>query len=238
MISNPGKNPINQDRHSVSVWRVCLPSDIDREKFIKKCYLTGTISVIDEFAERQDNVKIGRLALQSVIFPIDQNSVGSEVVCVSSPYGGRLYVVDVYDSAEFADQNEQQYRLFKTSDGGYAEVKVDGRGNILIIVDSESDSLISIIGTSKSKNSKLNIDIKGSATVRVSEEILIESKKISLNKEGEPMLLGTKTVELIQKILDQLGKESAGPYPLLGQGVYIELKKDLEALKSTLSFVK
>lgn len=238
MITNPGKNPINQDRYPISVWRVCLPSDIDREVYIKKCYLTGTISVIDEFAERQDNVKVGQLALQCIKFPNNEDEVGSEVVCASAPYGGKLYVIDVYQGEDFVDQNENQYRLFKAHQGGYSEVRIDGRGNVMITVDSESQSTISIIGTGQNKNSQLNVNIQGSANIKVSEQIVFESKSISLNKDGEPILLGNKTTDLIKSILDQLSKESAGPYPLLGQSVYKELINNLDELKSKLSSVK
>jgi len=56
-----------------------------------------------------------------------------------------------------------------------------------------------------------------------------------LNESEEPVLLGTKTVTLISDLLDQLGQESAGPYPLLGNAFYLNLKSRLEELKSQIS---
>jgi hypothetical protein len=42
----------------------------------------------------------------------------------------------------------------------------------------------------------------------------------------------------MKEILDQLAKETAGPYSLIGQPIYAEIAKKLEDLKSTISFVK
>lgn len=234
-----GKIPIPQDRDAISIWRVYLPSDIDREQYIKKCYLSGTVSLVDEFNEVAHRVKIGKLTLQLIEFPIDVNHVGSEVICVSMPYGGRLYVIDVYSSnGDFIDQDEQQFRFIKSINGGLAEVRVDGNGKILLTVDSEEDSEIIINVANKEKAGKITVGVNGSAVVRATEQVLLDSPKILLNESEESILLGNKTVKLIGDVLTQLGKESAGPYPLLGQSIYNQLKETLEELKSKISFVK
>jgi hypothetical protein len=266
-----GKVGMHELRDSNSIWRIYLPIDVDRDQYVKTCYLTGTVSLTNENAEFKHRVKIGKMALQLVSFPLNSKSFGSEVLCASMSYSGKLYVVDVYtSSSEFNDQDENQYRFEKNDNkGGYAEVRVDGSGKILMTVDGENITEICISVTNKDRSGSLKINVNGEimiindgkTTVQSSQDITLEqydgnsenektliniikdqikivSKKILLNEGDEPVLLGKKTVDLLTKLLDFLGNESAGPYPLLGKANYTKLKNDLEALKSELSFVK
>lgn len=242
-----GREGIQDERSSISVWRVYLPFDVDRDQYVKTCFLTGSITVINDNGEIVNNVKIGRIAVQLVSFPLDRKSFGSKVLCVTEPYSGNLYVVDVFASSnEFHDQKENQYRLYKKTDTGFAELRIDGSGKLILTVDSEGDSEIVISATNKNRNSKLIVNVNGdilvqndgNTTFKSSKQVLIDSPKILLNESEEPILLGTKTTDLIKELLDQLAKESAGPYPLLGRAVYGQIKKKVDALKSKLSFVK
>lgn len=261
---------VNQNRDSISIWRVYLPTDMDRETYVKSCYLSGRVSLINENGEFQHRVKVGKLELQAIDFPSDKKSYGSEVACISAPYSGRLYIVSVYSSStEFNDQEENQYRFFKTN-GGFSELRVSGDGKIIMSVDSESDaSEVSVNITSKNKAGKLKLNVNGdiliqnegntsltssnnvnakvtdgeiesSVDIKKNEIRLVtpDDGKVYLNESDEPILLGNKTVTLIEDLLTQLGKESAGPYPLLGNSFYISMKNRLEELKSKISFVK
>lgn len=234
-----GKYPIPQDRDPISQWRVYLPSDIDRDVYIRNCYRSGTVTLIDQWNEIQHRVRIGKLALQQVRFPKDSKDKGSEVLCNSAPYSGQLYVVEVYSSPdEFIDQEEENYRLVKSINGGSAEVRVDGNGRILLTVDSEEDAEVIISITDKNKAGKLTVNISGEANLVTSKSVTITSPKIFLNESSEPILLGNKVKEFLSKWLDKLGQESAGPYPLRNQSFYKNLKKELDDLLSKLSFVK
>lgn len=269
MSEGIGKVGINQDRDSISIWNVYMPLDVEREDYIKTCFLTGTVTVINENGESNHKVKIGRLNLQLVNFPKDINSLGSQVICVSAPYSGKLYVIDVYtNSSEFYDQEEDQYRLVKSSDTGIAELRIDGEGKILLSVDSEnSDSgEVTISITNKDRNGKLNININGELNIindgkvflQTTKEIEIEHKgedtitsiniqkqlvkvstdKLVINSDSEPMLLGQKTIDtILSPLLDQLQKESAGPYPLLGASIYGQIKSKIDEIKSKKSFL-
>lgn len=242
-----GKTGMNQNRDAVSLWRIYMPIDVDREEYVKMCYLTGTVTITNDNGETVHKAKIGRLALQLIKFPIDENSSGSEVICLSAPYSGSLYVVDVFtSSSEYYDQEENQFRLLQNSSKGSAEVRIDGQGKILLTVDGEEDAEVTVSVSNKNRTAKLttivNGDIlvqnDGTTTLKSSNQVLIDSPKILLNESDEPILLGSKTVSLLDEILTALGSESAGPYPLRGASTYTQLKENLEALKSTISFVK
>jgi len=227
-LSSFEKNIIPHNRDAISLWRVCLPSDVDRDVYISSCFSTNTISVIDEFGERQNEVRIGSIALQQVVFPLNESEVGSEVLCASLPHSGLLYVIDVY-GGDHSNLTEHQHSFRKSIVGGFANVLIDGQGRIVISVDSDSDSEVFIQSTGGKS---------GKITIRSTTQVLIDSPKILLNDSEEPIILGNKLVDLLTELFDQLGIESAGPYPLLGNQFYLNLKEKLEALKSTLSFVK
>lgn len=222
---------MSQDRDPISIWRVYMPIDVDREVYIRTCYATGRVTLINENAEVKHKIKVGKLALQVIDFPDDINSFGSEVICVTAPYSGELYVVDVYASSkEMNDQEENQYRLFKKG-VGFAEVSIDGKGNILLTVDSENESNITLSVCNKSKTGKLKLQSDG--------DVIIDAPKI-VHGEGaeEPILLGAKTVDLLNELLDVLNLESAGPYTLRSAQKYAEIKKKTEELKSKINFLK
>lgn len=262
-----GKEGLPNNRDAVSIWKVYIPSDVDRNNYVKTCYLTGSVSLINEYGEIKHRVKIGRLGLQLVTFPIDSKSFGSEVICLTAPYSGKLHVVDVFaDPGEFFDQDENQFRFYKAGIG-YAEVKIDSRGKILLTVDGEEQADVTISVTNKDRSGKLNVNVNGdiivqndgtttvtstnqilleykdkdgstSASITKDEIKLISAKKILLNESEEPVLLGEKTTTFLSDLLDQLGKESAGPYPLRGASLYTQMKEKLEELKSEITFVK
>jgi hypothetical protein len=267
-----GKQGITGYRDAVSIWRVYLPYGIDREKYVKNCFLTGTVTLINENAETIHRVRIGKLALQMVDFPADEKSFGSEVVCLTLPYSGEVRVVDVFSGkTDFNDQEENQFKVLKAVDGESAQLIIDGaKGRVAISVDSDADQgELNIQVSNSNRTAKMSVTVNGEimvvndgkTTVQSSQEIQleqydgndegektfvnvkkdqvkIESKKILLNDSDEPILLGNKTVDLMKQVLDQLAKESAGPYPLVGRSIYAQIAGKLNELKSKISCVK
>lgn len=267
-MNGVGTIGMNDLRDPISEWKVCLPSDVDREVYIKNCYLTNSISVANENGEILSGVRIDKINLQLVDFPDDVNTLGSDLICLKAPYSARLYVVGVYStSKQYTAQKEDQFYFKKSNGLGTAGCLIDGRGNIICTVDGEESNGKCIINvTNKDRTGILSINVNGEiliendgntvitssgsfkavykngteeSFVQVDKDgVLINSKKILLNDSTEPVLLGQKTIDLITNILDLLGKESAGPYPLLNNAKYLQLKENLEELKSTISFVK
>lgn len=115
------------------------------------------------------------------------------------------------------------------------KLKININGNIEIVNDGETiikTSTSFMVEYRKDSNSELSaiqIDDNG---------VLINSNKVQLNQSEEPMLRGNKTVNLLESILDNLGHDSAGPYPLINSSNYLQLKENLQDLKSEKSFVE
>lgn len=103
-----------------------------------------------------------------------------------------------------------------------------------IVIDGETESYVDI----KKDEIKLVSEADTSVSIKKDEVKIVSEGKIYLNDSTEPVLLGDKVVNFLSDLLDQLGRESAGPYPLLGNATYLSMKTNLEQLKSQLSFVK
>jgi len=248
MTNGVGKYGIPQMRSTISVWSVYIPYGVDRNVYIDNCYLSGTVTLINENAEVLDRVRIGKLALQQVDFPETQDQLGSEVICVTIPYSGDIRVIDVYSKGnQYTFQKERQYRLTKQNGIGVGSITVDGSGNINLTVDGdENNGTVSLNVTNKDRNGKLNINVNGELNIindgkifiQTTKEVLIDSPKIQLNESDEPIIRGNKMGDLIGEILDTLSTESAGPYPLRSQQKYLQIKQKIKDTKSTKSFVQ
>lgn len=270
MSNGIGKVGMTDNRSDISEWRVAMPTDVDREVYIKNCYLTNSITIANDNGEYQHNVRIGKLALQLVDFPNDIDSFGSDVLCAKAPYSSKLYIIDVFNTVkQYQFQSEDQFRFIKKNGIGTAGIIVDGRGKIILSVDGDVESgNIEVKVTNKERKGKLSVNVNGDIEIEndgatsiktstgfraeykkdsksepVSIQIdengcLINSNKVQLNESDEPILLGNKTVSLLQSILETLGGDSAGPYPLRSSATYLQLKEQLEDLKSKKSFVQ
>jgi hypothetical protein len=174
-----GEQSLPSDRQTISEWNVYLPANVDRDKYIQNCFLTGTITLHNsKGAEIVHRVRIGSLALQCVRFPRSEAELGSDVICCTSPYSGKLFVVDVFDQRDqYNSQGEDQFCFRKLTDGGSASVLIDGgNGIISITVDKEgSGGELSINIASANADSLLNINVKGNVSVEASGAIDIVS---------------------------------------------------------------
>ncbi len=247
-MTGVGKYGMPIAREPFTVWYVCIPVYQDRAEYVKNVYITGVVSIVNDNGEFT-TAKVGRLSLQLLEFPEDDKSYGSEVACLCNSYNGQLYIVDVFNkSGTYLFQDENQYRLIKQNGDGVASITIDGNGNITLDVDgSDENGKITINCSTEGRKGKLNVIVNGdiliqndgTTSLKSTQQVLIDAPKILLAEGAEePILLGKKTVQLLSDWLDQLAKESAGPYPLLGQATYTQMKQKLEELKSQISFLK
>lgn len=243
-----GKYGMPIARESFTIWYVCIPMYQDRAEYVRDAYITGVVSVVNDNGE-YSTAKVGRLSLQLIEFPVNDKTYGSEVACLCNSYSGQLYIVDVFNnSGVYLPQDESQYRLIKQNEDGIASISIDGNGNIVIDVNgSDENGSININCTTEGRKGKLNVTVNGdiliqndgTTSLKSTQQVLIDAPKVLLaDGAEEPILLGQKVVEFLSDWLDQLAKESAGPYPLLGQATYTQMKQKLEELKSQISFVK
>jgi hypothetical protein len=262
-----GKQSIPSSRYSSGVGYIAIPSDVDRATFIQQCYRINRVSIRTENAEFFNNVPIDKSAIQQIEFPAESDEIGSPVMWVNVEPNHQLVIVAVLEKNDHTSfLNEKRFRLSKVFGRNKAIIDGDGgNGNLLITLDSDQDNggVLNIVLNNKNKRAKLNIHVNGSAEVYCTEKLTIKANngleykdefgntitakeketnisadKITHNGGKEPMLLGDTSIQFLSDLMDQLGKESAGPYPLFGQSIYLKFKERLEKLKSKKSFLE
>lgn len=169
-----GENKLPTDRKTISEWAVYLPDGVDRSKYIETCFLTNTITLTNANAEVKHRVRISKEALREVRFPVDSTDLGSEVICVTSPFSEKLFVVAVFDPITFyTEQKENQYRFNKSTSDGYADLVIDGQNGVVQIgVRSEQNGgVVSINVTNANKTAQYKITVNGTHIVQTNGDI-------------------------------------------------------------------
>ena len=264
-IDHIDREPLPGTRDSISLWAIYLPSDRDRDEYIKNCFFTNTVTLV-RGAEVKHRVPIPVSLLREITFPVDSQDIGSQVLCASLPYQDKPFVIQVYQSpSNYSTGNEKVSVIKKTFLGKNVEIVMDvNTGTLDLNVDSDEDTggEINLNVSNNSRTAQLNVVCNGDinvnndgnvnviSTKKISlkldtqvegediNEVILTKESIKLNESDEPILLGNKTIQLISDLLDILGKDSAGPYPLLNNAQYIQLKDKLDNIKSKISFVK
>lgn len=215
-----GESSLPTDRQTISEWAIYLPDEVDRNKYIETCYLTGTVTLINTNAEVKHRVRIGKAALREIHFPVDSNDLGSEVICVTSPFSGKLFVVDAFDPiTAYTVQKENQYRISKATINGFADMLIDGdKGVVQIGVRSEQDGgIIALNISNASSTAQLKIVVNGTCVLHTKGDIDLTSF------EGDMHLL-SKAIQLLDGSLGGLTKTQ-------------ELKTQLDKLNNQLQAV-
>lgn len=176
-----GKEGVRSYREPISFWYVFIPSEVDREKYIANCKRTQTITVINDNAEINNKVKIGKLALQKVRFPQNQKELGSPVLVANILSKSQLVILDVFDYGDAFDElKEHESALIERTEKGLAEIRVQGdTGEIFITVDAEDESGGALkVNVSNSKGSaQLGVNVDGTFTIITSQEVSVISNK-------------------------------------------------------------
>lgn len=278
------------DRYSAGVGYLFLPNDLDRDKYIRYCFNTGTVSIILENGGALHNVQCSNIVLNQLEFPELTSELGSQLIWVNQEGLNYPVVIGIVNRADQTTTlTENQHSNRRTTKSGTSEVLIDGNNPSIII---NSDSLtengadIHIISKNTNSTSKINISASGEVSVssqkiqaNISDQLNIsiknpfeDDKKTIINytkglgfnyldefdnqieiidgkvnivsdniniggdNAKEPILLGDKTVDMIDKILEILGRTQTttliGPQPLLTATEFLALRSQLELLKS------
>lgn len=174
-----GKQGVFGFRQPISVWRVFIPTDEDRDVYVANCIRTSTVSLINDNNEFIHKVPIGKLAIQHLVFPQDQNSLGSPVVCGNVAYHNQLIVLDVLNfDDDYEDVDENEASVIRRTNDSVSEVRVQGNGGkIYLNVDSdlENGGELYINVTNSSESAKLNVTVNGDIKVDNTGNTIVNS---------------------------------------------------------------
>jgi len=188
-------------RNTSTLWRVYLPVDIDRSLYIKSCYNTSTVSLINDNSEIYSGVPVGKTCIQYIEFPEDSDQLGSHVMCITEPRSNKPFVIEVFNSSDEYDfVEENQHFIQQKTSSGSANISVDGLNGLVSISSNSnvSDSGVTVSSHSESGDSSISLE-SDIVSVKSSTEFSVESEnkislKVSDNQEDE--LFGEISYEL------------------------------------------
>ena len=112
---------------------IAIPGDIDRDQYLRDCYLNKRVSIITEDGGFINRVRIGVLALGAISFPQSPKEKGSEVVYVLDESRNTLVIVDVLDD-RIGSLLEGQLKLERVWENGGIELLLDAKNNAATLV--------------------------------------------------------------------------------------------------------
>lgn len=196
---------------------IIVPSDVNRDKFVKECYNRERVSIlVDRGGGIINNCYIDKDVLQHITFPTknDEKSVGSAVVYVSIPTLNLPFIIATF-SAENDTQlnNENTYQIKRENKEKISIVTVNGNtGEIVLNSIGAGITLICAGDTSEIILKSLNnIDINANKTlnlgtnfsnIQVNDEKIeiIPKKRLNLFSGSEPLVLGNKNKDVLTEL--------------------------------------
>lgn len=166
---------------SYTGWLI-IPPGIDRNKFIRKCYLTGTVLIKSVDNEIESNVQVNRGSLHFLRFPINLGDLGSAVICVRDPIYRTSKVVSVLQD-EDEDQlifEENQFRIHKRNEDCFVDLDIKGNtGDFDLTVNSDSyddvESTMSFLN--KTGSAKFKIKVQGQFSIVSDDTLELQTEK-------------------------------------------------------------
>lgn len=169
------------DRHSAGVGYVIIPSDVDREQYIRYCFNTCSLSISLENGGALHNVQCIKQVFNDIDFPIDSKTMGSMVFWVDNPLHNHPTIIGTIPKVDQdIDLSEKQSSFSKTSGNGTSEILLDSKQpSVTINCDSLTEAGGDIIIVSKNKALKSKIKINSSG------EITLSSQNFDINTSNQ-----------------------------------------------------
>jgi len=216
---------------------IIIPSSIDRNDYVETCLRTQKASILIEGGGGvMHNCIISNHILHDIHFP--ENSItiqeegkeilGSGVIFFQEPYSGTIVIIAIIPKQDDLNYSfENVTKFFRTKNGKYASVTIDGNSGSIII---NSDG--GIVGINvKGRESSLEVVSEGSVSISAerninlftTNDIILESlkttqikpKKFVVGDGDQPIPLGSE----LKSQLEKLSKRVDGVVDILKNNV-------------------
>lgn len=179
------KRGLKVSKNSVGYGNLYLPSEVDRDKFLLKCYQSATVSIITENSEVYENVSVPPYIFNELVFPENNLEIGSKVVYLSTPKQLRPIIVGlILRNDEYLNLKEGEFKLGKTLKGNLVEVFGNTKNAALYlnaISNKDFGGELKIKVKNKNKTAILGIQVDGNIEIENSNLFKLTSKEFKLN---------------------------------------------------------
>ncbi len=217
------KRNVTNQRDFIGSGFIVIPEQIDRQEYINFCRATQQATILTVDGNYIPDVFILNHVMNEIVYPPTFKELGSQVIFVTMPYSSKVIVIGtIPKQGESRFIGEGDFSVKRSLGDSVVEISgssKDGSINIIVNTNSKSNLNIKCYGS----ESSVNIETDGKTQIKASKNVTINSfndinieainidgkklskiylkdGKISLNNGGEPMLLGNKTKEQLDKL--------------------------------------
>lgn len=226
-----GSITVDGNYFSGGIAYAALPADIDRDLYLKDCYMNRRISIAMEDGAFVNRVPISIGNLGQISFPLTSKELGSKLIYILDESKNYLLIVDVI-SDDVDELIEGQLKISKKYNGQTIDFILDARHNNATLAlqhNSDKPAELNMFIRDRDGRAKLNIEVDGEIKQIVptyvvatddfvvkdinEEHILVQISKnaaslnvdrVIINNSSNSVTLNKETVSLFTKILNLL----------------------------------
>ena len=176
-MTNPvGTTQLATSNFSGGLGYICIPNDITRDKYIKLCYLQNRVTIKTEDGGFFNRVMIDPMVLNFIEFPVDNTTLGSQVIWINLPPNNVPVIVGrIPKNDHLSGLGEHKFKINRLFGENFVEFSGDPKNSILgITVSGTSGGEIDINIINSDNNGLLKLNIQGN--------VELDSQNISFNQ--------------------------------------------------------
>lgn len=176
MINTVGQTQLPGNRYSSGIGYIAIPSDYDRTKYIKECFMNNRVSMQTEDGGFYNQVNIDKWLLNFIDFPEKVGLPGSPVVYVTEPIHQKPIIISVLNNNDtISDLVEHQFKIRRSFNNNFVEISASPKvGYINLCVDSDDKAEINVSIVNSSKTAELNINTLGNVNFVTDGELNLQ----------------------------------------------------------------
>lgn len=169
-LGKPGVSPTNKKGTlvpPVGFGYVFIPSGVDRDDFVKTCFRTNRVTIIDDAGGGViKDCYITNEALQNVKFPREPEQMGQPVVWAAQGFQNQPMVIGTFSLTDkVIERDDEEFQVQREWSGGVLNIQGSAKsGSLFIAVEGGSSGFLKISSLGD-ENSVLELNSSG--TVRV-----------------------------------------------------------------------
>lgn len=158
--------------YSIGHGYIAIPSEIERENYIKTCFRKQRITIITDLGSVFNDCYITSEAIQRISFPQKDGEKGSCVVYASCPFSSKPIVFGVLQGDESSSLLKENMWVMEKSMGDTTiSIQFDPKNNVATLnVVSAGKSKV-VVQSKGSEESELNIESSGKVNVIADKEV-------------------------------------------------------------------
>lgn len=188
-INTVGKTPLESGGNYITgIGYVVLPIDIERDDYLRDCFLQGRVSLKTEEGTYFHKVPIDPWVFNFIEFPVDVNSNGTMVTWVLIPNNNHPVIVGrVLKNDELSGLSENDFKLTRKLGDNFVEISGNPSSSHLnLILNSLKGGELNISIYNKDQKGKLNINVLGDTSITSTGNTFINQNNVFTVQTSNP----------------------------------------------------